>query len=285
MEKQEEINGMKVVFWQEGDGEAVLIIHGLGNRYSEFQTAGNILAQNGCRVYILDLPGFGESDTPSYPWSFSDYRIFLERFIRKLEIEKFHLISHSFGSHLALELAHFNADKVLSLTISNGVILRKRKFLKIPLSFLVFTFVYLALKPLHFLSGPIRSTNSFHAILRSRKLQPVRRYLSICRKKIVKNAVFFTKNNGVMRRIFYNIVQADTIEFAKKIKVPVLLLWGSNIVQITPQFTNGRTFQSAMPHARFVSISKSGHDTPIEKPYEFASAVLEFLKSLKHNRG
>lgn len=60
---------------------------------------------------------------------------------------------------------------------------------------------------------------------------------------------------------------------------PALLLWGANDV-ITPPVVAER-FLNALPEAGSVTISDAGHYAHLEKPLEFADAVISFGAGLK----
>lgn len=60
---------------------------------------------------------------------------------------------------------------------------------------------------------------------------------------------------------------------------PALVVWGANDV-ITPPVVAGR-FLNALPAARSVTIGDAGHYAHLEKPAEFADAVIEFGAGLR----
>ena len=47
------------------DGPVVVLVHGLGGRSEDWEKLAPYLAKAGYRVYLPDLPGFGESDKPA----------------------------------------------------------------------------------------------------------------------------------------------------------------------------------------------------------------------------
>ena len=66
-------NGLKINYKVAGQGPVVLILHGWRSSLNTWETVQKILANMGYKVYLLDLPGFGKSDSPPKPWKVSDY--------------------------------------------------------------------------------------------------------------------------------------------------------------------------------------------------------------------
>lgn len=69
-----------------------------------------------------------------------------------------------------------------------------------------------------------------------------------------------------------------------QIRQPTLLIWGRQDIVTPPEAADG--FQRHIPHAKMVWLDQCGHAPMIEKPEQFARAVVEFLPQLspKHAR-
>jgi pimeloyl-ACP methyl ester carboxylesterase len=108
----------------------VLLIHGWGLSHHSYAGAGEALAAQGFRVISPDLPGFGAStDLPINHVSFHDYASALHKFLIAVEgehapeharPEPVHVIGHSFGGAVAVQLAHDDPDLVRSLMLVNA---------------------------------------------------------------------------------------------------------------------------------------------------------------------
>lgn len=101
-----------------GQGQPVVLIHGSSNDWREWQMNLPILARE-FRVYALDLPGFGlsESSEPlSLPWMSS----FLNSFMHESGINKAHLIGHSLGGMIALAFALDFPERVGKVVLVNS---------------------------------------------------------------------------------------------------------------------------------------------------------------------
>lgn len=189
------INNVKVNYIQYGEGSDVLLLHGWGQNIAMMKPVGDNLCDR-CRVTILDLPGFGESEEPSCPWSISDYALFLETFIKKMNIKKPTIIGHSFGGRVAIR---YSADNPIEkLVLFGSPCIRNEQELSLSVKIL---------KKLKTLPG----LNEFGEYMKQ--------YIG---SRDYKAA------SPMMRQILVNVVNEDLSNYAKKIEEPTLLIWGEN---------------------------------------------------------
>ena len=102
------------------DAEVVLLLHGFGGnkdnwtRFSKFLTGSY-------RVIAPDLPGFGESaQHPDWHYSLPPQRSRMNGFTQALGLERFHVVGHSMGGHLAALYTHKYPGQVLSMALFNN---------------------------------------------------------------------------------------------------------------------------------------------------------------------
>lgn len=111
----------KVNFVQQGQGQPVILIHGLAASLHDWDDLIPVLAQNGYAAYALDLLGHGESGKPPsrayhIEWLFSH----LVSWIDSLNLPSPPvLIGHSLGGYLALEYARRFAARTRGLILVN----------------------------------------------------------------------------------------------------------------------------------------------------------------------
>lgn len=115
-------NGQKVNYVQQGQGQPVILIHGLAASLHDWDDLLPELAASGYAGYALDLLGHGESEKPPNPREYSAERAFdhFSQWIASLHRnEPLILIGHSLGGGLSLMYALRHPDRVRALVLVN----------------------------------------------------------------------------------------------------------------------------------------------------------------------
>jgi pimeloyl-ACP methyl ester carboxylesterase len=107
------INGLAVEI--DGDGEALLCIHGLGGSSNTWTPL--LAALSNFKVIRPDLPGSARSTLPAEPLSIEGYAASLEVLLASLGVESVHVMAHSLGTVVAQHLAVRNPGKIKSLAL------------------------------------------------------------------------------------------------------------------------------------------------------------------------
>jgi pimeloyl-ACP methyl ester carboxylesterase len=116
-------SGIQSFLRAEGDGEAVVCIHGMLGSSFGYRKVLRELASLGLRGIAWDLPGFGLAERPrQYDYSWTGLGRFCAAAVDELNIDRFHLVVHDIGGPVGFELAAACPDRVLSLTILNTVV-------------------------------------------------------------------------------------------------------------------------------------------------------------------
>jgi pimeloyl-ACP methyl ester carboxylesterase len=87
-----------------GEGEPIVILHGGGEGARAWAQSAAELARY-YRVYVPDLPGYGDSQSMGDSFELAELVTFVEDFSSSLGLERFHLFGHSIGGSIALEYA------------------------------------------------------------------------------------------------------------------------------------------------------------------------------------
>ncbi len=98
------------------DDPAVLLIHGAGMDSTVWSLQTRYLAHHDLRAVAIDLPAHGSSDGEPLP-SIGDMADWVVRFIAAAGLGPVHVVGHSMGTFIALELASRHADAVSSITL------------------------------------------------------------------------------------------------------------------------------------------------------------------------
>ena len=107
------INGLAVEI--DGNGEALLCIHGLGGSSNTWTPL--LAALSNFKVIRPDLPGSARSPLLTVPLSIEGYAASLEALLAGLGVESLHVMAHSLGTVVAQHLAVRNPGKIKSLAL------------------------------------------------------------------------------------------------------------------------------------------------------------------------
>jgi 3-oxoadipate enol-lactonase len=109
-----------VHYLERGQGEAVVLIHGLGCSGADwaFQVAA---LESRYRVIVPDLPGSGHSEAPHDGYSIEAFAAGLWRLLDHLGISNTNLIGFSLGGAVALEMAASRPNSVPKLALINSL--------------------------------------------------------------------------------------------------------------------------------------------------------------------
>jgi len=108
---------------EQGNGPAVVCIHGMIGSSFLYRKVLAELAARGLRGVAFDLPGFGLADRPrGYDYSWTSLGKFCGAAVDELGLDRFHLVVHDIGGPVGFELATAMPDRVASLTMLNTTI-------------------------------------------------------------------------------------------------------------------------------------------------------------------
>ncbi|NOZ22784.1 MAG: alpha/beta hydrolase [Planctomycetes bacterium] len=114
-----QINGFRLCYVEKGQGECVILLHGLFGSKNVWRSNFMTLAEH-FRTVAIDEPGAGDSDNPHQ----SVYRYNPEHLAKttlevmdRLNIKEAHLVGNSLGGMIALQIARDHPKRVKSLVL------------------------------------------------------------------------------------------------------------------------------------------------------------------------
>ena len=246
--KQEE----KFRFIEEGQGEPLLLLHGLFGALSNF--AGQIEAfSNTHKVIVPILPLL---DLDLLHTTVGGLEKFLHKFIEYRDYKNINLLGNSLGGHVGLMYVVRHPERIKSLTLTGssglfesgmGDTYPKRG-----------DYEYIKKKTeLTFYDPKIATKELVDELYETVNIR-------IKAVKIIALAKSAIRNN-----------LGDEVS---QIKQPTLLIWGNNDT-ITPPFV-GQEFHKLIPNSELHFIDKCGHAPMMERPEEFNTILLKFLRKL-----
>lgn len=248
------IDGLNINYIDEGEGSNVLLLHGWGGSIQVMMPIVNIL-KNKFRVVTLDLPGFGESDTPSKAWDSYDYAEFIKKFIENIGLNDIILFGHSHGGRISIILSSkYNFIKKLLLIDSSGIIPKRKLMYHIKVK------SFKLLKKVYMLFSRGKSSEE--------KLEKFYKKFG---------SVDYKESNGIMRQTMVKVINDNLVDLLPSIKVPTLLLWGEND-EDTPLYM-GKMMEEKIPDSGLIIFKNAGHYSYVDCYEQFKAVVLTFLKN------
>jgi pyruvate dehydrogenase E2 component (dihydrolipoamide acetyltransferase) len=114
-----DINGLNIRYVSKGEGDdTILLIHGFGGDLDNWLfNHDDLVARTGKKVIALDLPGHGQSSKSVGDGSQDFLADTVIAFMKAVGVDKAHLVGHSMGGAVALNIASKQADMVNSLSL------------------------------------------------------------------------------------------------------------------------------------------------------------------------
>jgi haloalkane dehalogenase len=113
-----EAGGVRSFVREEGDGDPVVLMHGVPVSSFVYRKVLPLLAERGLKGVAFDLPGMGLSARPrDFDYSWSGLGRWTGAAVDALGIERCHLVLHDIGGPIGLEWALRNRDRVKTLTV------------------------------------------------------------------------------------------------------------------------------------------------------------------------
>jgi haloalkane dehalogenase len=113
-----EAGGVRSFVREEGDGEPVVLMHGIPVSSYLYRKVLPLLAERGLRGVAFDLPGLGLAERPEeFDYSWTSLGRWTGAAIDALGVDRCHLVLHDIGGPIAIEWALRNRERVASLTV------------------------------------------------------------------------------------------------------------------------------------------------------------------------
>src|SRR4051812_13678 len=103
-EQQVQVGGLPVRYVEGGSGPPVVLVHGLAGSTRWWATTIPALLPH-YRVLLVDLPGFGGQHGRAYRFVLAEAAAWLRTWMDALRLPAVHLVGHSMGGYLAMQVA------------------------------------------------------------------------------------------------------------------------------------------------------------------------------------
>lgn len=253
----------RMVAEDEGEGDAVVCIHGLGGSANAFGPLLPALQRH--RVLRPDLPGSGRSQRAEGALSIGRYVDAVQAFCDRAGIARAHVVGHSMGTIVAQHLAVRNPKLVRSLALFGPLITPPDP----------------ARKAMRSRAEKAREgAAGLHEIVD----QLTQVAVSSETRQNHPLAVAFVRESLLRQEPEAYARSCEALAGAEaaavdRIACPVLLVTGDEDGVAPPQ--NVRAMAEKIAGARVLVLPRCGHWTPVEKPEDCQRALREFLASVR----
>jgi 3-oxoadipate enol-lactonase len=111
-----ESQGVKIAYELRGDGEPLVLVHGLAYDRAGWGRFPDLLAEK-FRVVLIDNRGVGESDAPEGPYAVAQMAADVVAVLDDADIERTNLFGVSLGGYIAQEVALHHPERVAKLVL------------------------------------------------------------------------------------------------------------------------------------------------------------------------
>lgn len=235
----------RVVFWA----------HGWGQDGRAFEPLAQTLGANAAHV-LFDLPGFGASPPPPPTWTTADYADAVAPLVERLRNGRPAVwIGHSFGGRVGIQLAarHPGVLAGLALIAAAGLPRNRSTVDRLRLQAKVTTFKVL------------------------KRMAPLLgQDVGKLREKF-GSADY--RNAGPMRDVFLSAIREDLTDAARRVRVPVLLIYGANDTETPPEI--GERLSRLIPSAKLSVLPGQDHYSVLGSGrHVVATRLLTFMEQL-----
>lgn len=239
----------KYKFIEEGNGEPLMLLHGLFGALSNFKD----LIEYFSRTHKVVVPMLPLLELDLLHTSVGGLQKFVKNFIEHRNYNGIHLLGNSLGGHVALVHVLKNPDRIKSVILTGSSGLFENGMGD---------------------SYPKRGDKEY-----MRKKAELTFYDPAMVTEALLDEIFEITNNRLKAikiiALAKSAIRNNLGEEVSKIKQPTCLIWGAND-NITPPFV-GEEFHKLIPNSELHFIDKCGHAPMMEVPHEFNRILGEFL--------
>jgi pimeloyl-ACP methyl ester carboxylesterase len=246
-----QIDGLTVRSRVGGQGPQVLLLHGWGGAIESFAPVLDDLHRS-YTVATFDLPGFGQSDLPPSAWGSADYARLTLKIMDRLQIDRPHLIGHSFGGQVSIQLAATAPERVGKLVLVCSAGIRTRPALATRLKRM---------------AARLGKWLAAHGGWIGERLRA-----AIYRRVQSQDYA----NAGPLRPTLVRVITEDLAPLLPLIQSPTLLVWGAQDRAVP--LAAAQVMARLIPDAQLVVFENAGHFAYLDQFDRFRLLVGRFLR-------
>jgi len=241
----------KFSYLEAGEGQPIIILHGLMGALSNFDDVLSYFSAKGYKVIIPELPIYS---LPLLKTNVKSISKFLKEFMIFKNINNAILLGNSLGGHIALYFTKLNLKNVSGLVLTGSSGLYEKSM------------------------GDTYPKRGNYEYIKE-KTQEVFYDPEIATKEVVDEVYSSVNDRSRVIKTLAIAKSAIRHNMAKDLpdmNTPTCLIWGKNDLVTPPEVAID--FQKLMPDANLYWIDKCGHAPMMEHPEEFNRILENWLK-------
>ena len=233
------VGGTRIPYEVAGEGEPVLMIHGLGGSSRCWAWTLPALTRRH-RVFLLDLPGFGRLRHRHREFSLDTAREWIERWMDAVGLARAHIVGHSMGAYIATQIAVGAPDRVDRLVLVSA-------------------------------AGVPMGRSMTDCV---RRIPAGWRHRAPGAWRLLLRDALFTRP-WLVWRTGRALLARDVRDTLGQIRAPTLVVWGTDDPMVPVACAT--TFRRTIPTSRLILLERAGHLPMITRTEPFSDALAAFL--------
>lgn len=238
----------------EGDGSAVVLLHQAPLSSDEYKEMIPMIGSR-FRVLSMDIPGYGQSDTPNRYYTVAEYAACVIHFLDALNIEQASIVGTHTGAAIGIEAAVTWPERIQKI-IMNGCPFYTPDVRKA------------RLKDTRYDPMPVMEDAS-HLL----KIWEIPKYWSPKSDPLIWHRWLVDYLRSGERDAHQALFRYEIEKRLPLIKIPCLLIYGTESIF----YQRMEATQELIPECETKVIDGGGFFLGYERPVEFSQAILEFL--------
>jgi pimeloyl-ACP methyl ester carboxylesterase len=272
------LHGRRVIYRVAGDGPPVVLIHGMLNSSSHWQSVAMELARDHT-VIAPDLIGHGDSAAPRGDYSLGAHAASIRDLLAAIGVDRASIVGHSLGGGVAMQFFYQFPQRVerLVLISSGGLGREVSPMLRTAALPGVSALLSLTIQPrvLEALAGGGRRLRE-RAIAGGVYLQAIARALRPLENADARQA-FLTTLRSVIDVHGQRVSATDRLYLLES--MPTMIVWGER--DNTIPLEHGRRAHEAIPHSYFRTLPGVAHFPHLEDPDGLSRLLREFIRETR----
>ncbi|MGA5465544.1 alpha/beta fold hydrolase [Mycobacterium sp. NPDC050041] len=268
-----ELHGERVAYRDAGEGETLLLIHGMAGSSQTWREVMPRLSRH-YRVIAPDMLGHGESGKPRTDYSLGAFAVWLRDFLDELGVESVTIVGHSLGGGIAMQFLYQHPEYCNRLVLISsgglgqdvGWILR---LLSAPGAELVMPVI--APSPVLAAGNKVRSWLSSAGLRSPRGAEIWNAYSSFADRQ-TRDAFLKTLRSVVDYR---GQAVSALSRLQLRTELPSLAIWGERDEIIPVQHAHDA--QAVRPGNRLEVLPDVGHFAHVEAPNQVIDLIEDFI--------